>query len=628
MRRGFGTLAVVPRPRCKGSRKGLAGSLMRASILALSVSLGALWGAWMSGCGPKPEPSERAERANRRAAAVRGNVLSGPRGAQIDQFPWRVRVGPEHGTRQFEDYRCPGGETLSLPEREYVAAVTLDAESRLIAWVDSPAPVHLLVLDAGDPRRCLLRAGAWLEGVLDAGDYLVVVEREVPGGFDLHLHRLTARWSELPLARGVTWRSFRGPLPGLEQAGPQLIHQLVVDLDAPGVELRLVEAGPNQCATVAEIAARWPDARGRLPVAAVNSSFFDPFPCQASSMSASLMRQDGQLLAGNSDRGTPKAALGLTVEGEVLTKVVPAGGDWPQTEWALGARGLLIADGTAVDPERWRSEENVYGHFVGKAHPRTALAVDADAGFAVLTTVDGRRPSARGMTLPELQQLVATPLELDAQPIDAQPIRASAAINLDGGGSTTMWIAGATPSGVVNYPADGNRQGDDPLGREQSEHSGSRAVVGALLVYAEPWNHPPRFGEAPNHPAVVGRPWHAQLDVLDLDLDDRLRFELVEGPAGMRIAPDTGALDFVPTIRLPDRVTVHLRARDDHGAHSDLRFELSIAKPRSQSAARTGGCSTGGRGEPRSDLRFALMAGLAVGLLVVTSRRRCRRFNS
>jgi hypothetical protein len=42
------------------------------------------------------------------------------------------------------------------------------------------------------------------------------------------------------------------------------------------------------------------------------------------------------------------------------------------------------------------------------------------------------------------------------------------AINLDGGGSTTLWIAG---HGIVNQPSDA---------------TGPREVIGALLVYAAP----------------------------------------------------------------------------------------------------------------------------------------------
>ena len=87
--------------------------------------------------------------------------------------------------------------------------------------------------------------------------------------------------------------------------------------------------------------------------------------------------------------------------------------------------------------------------FLGR-HPRTMLGVDR-AGFAWLVTVDGRQPDASaGMTLVELQRL-------------AHRIGLTDALNLDGGGSTTMVIAG----NVVNHPSD---------------PTGARTVSDVLLV--------------------------------------------------------------------------------------------------------------------------------------------------
>jgi exopolysaccharide biosynthesis protein len=51
-------------------------------------------------------------------------------------------------------------------------------------------------------------------------------------------------------------------------------------------------------------------------------------------------------------------------------------------------------------------------------------------------------------------------------------LRCRNAINLDGGGSTTLWINGRPDNGVVNCPSD-NRKFD---------HLGERAVGNVLLV--------------------------------------------------------------------------------------------------------------------------------------------------
>jgi len=86
--------------------------------------------------------------------------------------------------------------------------------------------------------------------------------------------------------------------------------------------------------------------------------------------------------------------------------------------------------------------------FVEMRHPRTAVAKLKDGKFLMIT-VDGRQPGVSvGMTLPELAEYI---LSLGA--IDA--------MNLDGGGSTTMFLDGK----VINTPSDkdGERKVSDAI---------------------------------------------------------------------------------------------------------------------------------------------------------------------
>jgi hypothetical protein len=76
-------------------------------------------------------------------------------------------------------------------------------------------------------------------------------------------------------------------------------------------------------------------------------------------------------------------------------------------------------------------------------HPRTAVGIDEDTHEVLLLAVDGRQPGSRGMTM----------VELANQMID---LGADEALNLDGGGSTTM--VAKRPDGevgVINSPSDG-----------------------------------------------------------------------------------------------------------------------------------------------------------------------------
>jgi len=87
--------------------------------------------------------------------------------------------------------------------------------------------------------------------------------------------------------------------------------------------------------------------------------------------------------------------------------------------------------------------------FVNNRHPRTCLCTSKKS--IVLITIDGRQKEADGMNLIETQKFLLS-------------IGCINAINLDGGGSTTMWTKNR---GVVNSPSD---------------KSGERAVANALLI--------------------------------------------------------------------------------------------------------------------------------------------------
>jgi exopolysaccharide biosynthesis protein len=95
----------------------------------------------------------------------------------------------------------------------------------------------------------------------------------------------------------------------------------------------------------------------------------------------------------------------------------------------------LLWEGQRLEePEK----ESISRVFFLARHPRTAVGIRAD-GTLLFVTVDGRRPDESvGMSLREMTDLM---LELGCV----------SAINLDGGGSTTMVIDGK----VVNRPSGG-----------------------------------------------------------------------------------------------------------------------------------------------------------------------------
>ncbi|GGD08107.1 phosphodiester glycosidase family protein [Hyunsoonleella pacifica] len=102
---------------------------------------------------------------------------------------------------------------------------------------------------------------------------------------------------------------------------------------------------------------------------------------------------------------------------------------------------LLLIDSKAL--------ELPHVSFVDNRHPRTCLCNTKDS--TIFITIDGRSMGAEGMSLSEAQSFLLS-------------LGCINAINLDGGGSTTMWIK---DKGVVSYPSDKN---------------GERPVSNALLI--------------------------------------------------------------------------------------------------------------------------------------------------
>ncbi|BAS28903.1 phosphodiester glycosidase family protein [Limnochorda pilosa] len=116
-------------------------------------------------------------------------------------------------------------------------------------------------------------------------------------------------------------------------------------------------------------------------------------------------------------------------------------------EWAVGGGPRLLREGAVevtADLERFQPDVAL-----GRA-PRTAAGVDAQ-GRLILLTVNGRQASSVGLTLTETAHVMASLGSVDA-------------LNLDGGGSSTMVLRGD----LFNLPSDGRE----------------RTVGNALLVFS------------------------------------------------------------------------------------------------------------------------------------------------
>lgn len=112
---------------------------------------------------------------------------------------------------------------------------------------------------------------------------------------------------------------------------------------------------------------------------------------------------------------------------------------WPDVFDTVGGNPTLIENGAV-------QKQSIYGSssFVSDRHPRTAVAYNERTHKLFFVTVDGRQPKySRGMTLAGLTQFLRSRLG------------ATDALNLDGGGSTTMVVKGR----IQGRPSDGAERG-------------------------------------------------------------------------------------------------------------------------------------------------------------------------
>ena len=283
------------------------------------------------------------------------------------------------------------------------------------------------------------------------------------------LSLLKADWSAKTLAKGVVWRSVHFTHNDLFGANED-IH--VIEITKKGLRgVRLVVAHSDSLERTSQLAS------ARHALAGINGSFFKmrgPDPDNhrdlngvpklersrlAINRSVVYLREHDSVIAENPPQKSPKrlrhaqGSIALSDTGIAILEDDSMDLNW---EHHIVARDV-ISTGPVL---RLSNIDQPIGNdaFCRNRHPRTAVGRKAD-GTVVLLVVDGRAAESAGMSIPELQHTMGWLGCVDA-------------INLDGGGSSAMYISGQPYDGVVSYPSD-NKKWD---------HAGEREVANALLV--------------------------------------------------------------------------------------------------------------------------------------------------
>ena len=154
---------------------------------------------------------------------------------------------------------------------------------------------------------------------------------------------------------------------------------------------------------------------------------------------SSTIPKDGFVL---SAQGTEVSKISSMKIGEKVSLTVDVDAAWKGSQFMLASGPLLVQEGKSaltIDLASPRVTDRV---------PHTAVATDATGGRAFFVTVDGRQKGySQGMTLIEFANYLVS-------------IGAYNAINLDGGGSTTMVTRryGDVYPTLINRPSDGSER--------------------------------------------------------------------------------------------------------------------------------------------------------------------------
>ena len=254
---------------------------------------------------------------------------------------------------------------------------------------------------------------------------------------------VSAQWKIESPRKGITHKY--ASIPQLYQA-PQSISLIEID---PGAGLKVAVTVSDKMRETSKMASE------QGAIAAINGSYFD----MKRGNSVCFLKVDRQVVDTTTLGEFARRVTGAVSIRKGKMKII----SWNRQieKQYKGKKGIVLASGPLMLKDgRYCDWSLCEKDFIRTKHPRSAVALTKD-GKILFITVDGRFPKhAGGVSIPELAHLIRI-------------LGGKDAINLDGGGSTTLWLSGAPENGIVNYPCDNKR----------FDHRGERTVPNILYIH-------------------------------------------------------------------------------------------------------------------------------------------------
>lgn len=248
---------------------------------------------------------------------------------------------------------------------------------------------------------------------------------------------VSATWQVQQAGRGLTGRqAVFSSLYG----GPQCVS--IVEI-VRGRKFRAGIGTSRQMKTLSTL------AREHKALAAINGSYYD----MGRGNSVTYLKVDENVVDTTTANEFRIRVTGAVVARKGRLKIVP----WSHSiEHGYKRKvGTVLASGPLMlEGGRYADWQQCDSDFIATKHPRSAIVVTKDRRV-LLVTVDGRALGhAIGMSIPELAHLVKV-------------LGGRTALNLDGGGSTTLYLDGH----VLNHPCDNRR----------FDHEGERRIPNMIF---------------------------------------------------------------------------------------------------------------------------------------------------
>lgn len=231
----------------------------------------------------------------------------------------------------------------------------------------------------------------------------------------------SAEWQTKPLQKGILFR--KAAFTSLYGV-PQEVS--IFEISPKHHELDILVHNPKEKTSVA--------ARHAGALAAINGSYFN----MTVGNSVCYLRKDGVVID-----TTATGVLGTVSNGAILIKkgklqIIP----WKkQNEKACKLKqGSILASGPLMLLDGKKCDLSACNQgFVNTKHPRSAVVLTKDNKILFIV-VDGRlKGKSEGINIPELTHMIRI-------------LGGKDALNLDGGGSSTLWSAALPDEGIANTP--------------------------------------------------------------------------------------------------------------------------------------------------------------------------------